>query len=133
MAGAGFDGDLLHRARELFKLCDTEEKGFVTKHDMQHFHGELNLSQEQLDAAFDSLDVNGHGFLTLKEFTSSLGMFFRICLHTLEFLHILPIEQTLTPAISWNFQKEEQCGGDENHDDGFQSMIERIGGDLLDE
>uniref|UniRef100_UPI00358EE72B EF-hand calcium-binding domain-containing protein 4A-like isoform X2 n=1 Tax=Myxine glutinosa TaxID=7769 RepID=UPI00358EE72B len=118
MAAAEFDdADLLHRARELFKLCDTEEKGFVTKHDMQRFHGELNLSQEQLDAAFDSLDVNGHGFLTLKEFTSSLG----------RLMNNVPFEEEEEE------EEEEECGGDENHDDGFKSMIEHIGGDLLDD
>lgn len=32
--------DMLEKARELFRLCDKEEKGFITKLDMQVSRGE---------------------------------------------------------------------------------------------
>lgn len=31
--------DMLEKARELFRLCDKEEKGFITKFDMQVSRG----------------------------------------------------------------------------------------------
>ncbi|XP_022096393.1 ras and EF-hand domain-containing protein-like [Acanthaster planci] len=63
------------KARELFIVCDKEEKGFVCRRDMQRLDGELPLSPEQLEEVFDSLDDDGNGFLTLEEFTDGFGGF----------------------------------------------------------
>lgn len=63
------------KAHELFTVCDTEEKGFITKRDMQRLQNELPLSPDQLEHVFDSLDDDGNGFLTLEEFTDGFGMF----------------------------------------------------------
>ncbi|CAF1094819.1 unnamed protein product [Rotaria sordida] len=63
------------KAEELFNLCDTEQKGFIIKKDMQRLRDELGVEPEQLEDVFDSLDVDHNGFLTLEEFTSGFGMF----------------------------------------------------------
>ena len=88
-------GDLQHllsqKASDLFSLCDAEEKGFVTKRDMQRLRGELPLDPDQLEAVFDTLgmsltplgichlklclDADGNGYLTLEEFTDGFSSF----------------------------------------------------------
>lgn len=60
---------ILAKAEELFNLCDTEQKGFIIKKDMQRLRDELGVEPEQLEDVFDSLDVDHNGFLTLEEFT----------------------------------------------------------------
>lgn len=63
------------KAAAIFQLCDRESKGFLTKDDMRRLETELPLSAEQLEQVFDSLDANGHGFLTKSEFASGFGHF----------------------------------------------------------
>jgi hypothetical protein len=60
------------KADELFNLCDKEKKGFIIKKDMQRLRDEINVEPEQLEDAFDTLDIDHNGFLTLEEFTCKL-------------------------------------------------------------
>ncbi|CAF0925275.1 unnamed protein product [Brachionus calyciflorus] len=61
------------RAAELFKLCDLEDKGFINKKDIQRMREPLNLSPDQLEEVFDSLDIDQNGYLTLDEFTAGFS------------------------------------------------------------
>lgn len=63
---------ILAKAKELFSICDKEEKGFIIRKDMQRLRDELGVEPEQLEDVFDSLDVDHNGFLTLEEFTCKL-------------------------------------------------------------
>ena len=66
---------LSDKAADLFGVCDQEEKGFVTKRDMQRMRAELPLDPDQLEAVFDGLDRDGNGYLTLEEFTEGFGQY----------------------------------------------------------
>ena len=62
------------KAEELFNLCDTEQKGFIIKKDMQRLREELGVEPEQLEDVFDSLDNDHNGYLTLEEFTCKINL-----------------------------------------------------------
>ncbi|KAK6191352.1 hypothetical protein SNE40_003067 [Patella caerulea] len=66
---------MIEKAHDLFQSCDTEQKGFITKRDMQRLRAELPLSPDQLENVFDSLDDDKNGYLTLEEFTDGFGSF----------------------------------------------------------
>lgn len=60
---------------EFFQVCDSENKGFITRRDMQRLNSELPLTAEELESVFDSLDSDGNGFLSLDEFSSGFSNF----------------------------------------------------------
>ncbi|KAM9312912.1 EF-hand calcium-binding domain-containing protein 4B [Gastrophryne carolinensis] len=66
---------MLGKAHEFFQICDIEDKGFITRGDMQRLHGELPLSLEELENVFGTLDADGNGSLTLEEFTTGFSQF----------------------------------------------------------
>uniref|UniRef100_A0A3Q1F8F7 Calcium release activated channel regulator 2A n=1 Tax=Acanthochromis polyacanthus TaxID=80966 RepID=A0A3Q1F8F7_9TELE len=66
---------ILEKTHEFFQMCDIENKGFITRRDMQRLNGELPLSAEELENVFDTLDSDGNGYLTLEEFSSGFSEF----------------------------------------------------------
>jgi Ras and EF-hand domain-containing protein len=80
--GDELGGNMQHliaaKAEELFNLCDTEQKGFIIKKDMQRLRDELGVEPEQLEDVFDSLDGDHNGYLTLEEFTGEMIFFLLI-------------------------------------------------------
>uniref|UniRef100_A0A8C5M1K0 Calcium release activated channel regulator 2A n=1 Tax=Leptobrachium leishanense TaxID=445787 RepID=A0A8C5M1K0_9ANUR len=67
---------VLKKAYEFFQICDIEDKGYITRHDMQRLHGELPLTVDELENVFDTLDADGNGCLTMEEFSSGFSEFF---------------------------------------------------------
>ncbi|KAJ9578054.1 hypothetical protein L9F63_025085, partial [Diploptera punctata] len=73
LADENMESFLEEKAQQLFLLSDQERKGFIVKRDMQRMRSEVPLSPEQLEAVFDSLDVNNNGYLTIEQFLSGFG------------------------------------------------------------
>uniref|UniRef100_A0A8C9R099 Calcium release activated channel regulator 2A n=1 Tax=Scleropages formosus TaxID=113540 RepID=A0A8C9R099_SCLFO len=115
--------DLLAKTQEFFQICDTENKGFVARRDMQRLNGELPLTPEELENVFDSLDADGNGFLTLEEFSSGFS----------EFLGPVVV---ISVAESMPSQWEEKLLADEDEDEDeeekhFSQLMESLGADSV--
>ena len=76
----GYEVLLEQKAADLFAICDQEDKGFVTKRDMQRLRDELPLGPDQLENVFDALDGDKNGYLTLEEFTLGFEAFLGLSL-----------------------------------------------------
>ncbi|XP_052410172.1 EF-hand calcium-binding domain-containing protein 4B isoform X2 [Carassius gibelio] len=64
---------MLDKIKDFFQICDSEEKGFITRTDMTRLHKELPLTTVELENVFDSLDLDKNGYLTLGEFSSGFN------------------------------------------------------------
>ena len=99
----GFEVLLEQKAADLFAICDQEDKGFVTKRDMQRLKDELPLGPDQLENVFDALDQDQNGYLTLDEFTNGYEGFLGITEVHIECLNDNYISRRLaiTDECSW--------------------------------
>lgn len=115
--------EMLEKARELFQLCDKDEKGFITKVDMQRLQSELPLTPEQLETVFDSLEQNNKGYLTPVEFSMGLGKLIGIelCQGTGRMDHSRHEE---TFESGWS---DDLDPADDDEEKRFCSMMEQLG------
>uniref|UniRef100_A0A8D3D8G3 EF-hand domain-containing protein n=1 Tax=Scophthalmus maximus TaxID=52904 RepID=A0A8D3D8G3_SCOMX len=74
-AAMGQNTILEKKTHEFFQMCDTENKGFIARREMQRLNGKLPLSAEELENVFDTLDSDSNGYLTLDEFSSGFSTF----------------------------------------------------------
>ncbi|ESO95302.1 hypothetical protein LOTGIDRAFT_160422 [Lottia gigantea] len=107
---------MIEKAHDLFRVCDTEEKGFITKRDMQRLRSELPLNPDQLQDVFDSLDDDKNGYLTLEEFTNGFGSFVGMSPRGKE-------EEEATEG-SYEVYEEDEDG---NMSKQFDDMMEQVG------
>uniref|UniRef100_A0A8C6ZA94 Calcium release activated channel regulator 2A n=1 Tax=Nothoprocta perdicaria TaxID=30464 RepID=A0A8C6ZA94_NOTPE len=113
---------MLGKAYEFFQICDMEGKGFITRQDMQRLHPELPLSLEELEKVFVTLDADGNGSLTPKEFTTGFSEFFLL-------------GQMALKKEMWQSEEETAClqkreksmSDDEDEEQQFSNLMERLG------
>uniref|UniRef100_A0AAY4E4T6 EF-hand domain-containing protein n=1 Tax=Denticeps clupeoides TaxID=299321 RepID=A0AAY4E4T6_9TELE len=110
---------VLEKTQEFFQICDLEDKGFITRRDMQRLHKELPLSAEDLEDVFDTLDADGNGYLTLEEFSSGFSGFL--------FMFGNPAEaearKTSSPEVLYESRWEESRGRDEEEEEKHFCML----------
>ncbi|XP_039616696.1 ras and EF-hand domain-containing protein homolog [Polypterus senegalus] len=122
--------NMLEKAREFFQICDVEDKGFITRRDMQRLHGEFPLSADELENVFDSLDADGNGFLTLEEFAFGFSEFLcgrKISVSELQEEQISDEPETLYQ----NRWEEKLAGGEDDEEKHFCMMMEKLGSSNL--
>ncbi|XP_041270083.1 EF-hand calcium-binding domain-containing protein 4B [Onychostruthus taczanowskii] len=113
---------VLGKAQEFFQICDLEGKGFVTRQDMQRLHPELPLSLEELEKVFATLDADGNGSLTPKEFITGFSQFLLEQI-ALKNDMVQPSEgETACPV-----RYEETMTGEEDEEFQFSNLMDRLG------
>ncbi|KAM3870078.1 EF-hand calcium-binding domain-containing protein 4B [Diretmus argenteus] len=118
---------ILEKTHEFFQLCDIEDKGFITRRDMQRLNGELPLSADELENVFDTLDSDGNGYLTLNEFSSGFSEFL--------FGQKISVEEGMgdpsksLPEALYQTQWEERLASSEDEEEKYFCMLmESLGG-----
>ncbi|XP_026876039.2 ras and EF-hand domain-containing protein homolog isoform X2 [Electrophorus electricus] len=114
---------MLEKIQELFQICDSDDKGYITRTDMKKLHGEMPLTAEELENVFNSLDSDKNGCLTLEEF--SLGFS--------DFLYGRKLSQAQDQMadLSQNvpevlYQDEPQAGIEDEEEKHFSLLMERL-------
>nr|XP_005280548.1 ras-related protein Rab-44 isoform X1 [Chrysemys picta bellii] len=71
-----FPPEIMEKVQEFFQECDKDQKGFITRADMQKLKKEdFPCSAAELELVFDGLDTDRNGYLTTEEFTTGLKQF----------------------------------------------------------
>nr|XP_019959168.1 PREDICTED: ras and EF-hand domain-containing protein homolog [Paralichthys olivaceus]XP_019959169.1 PREDICTED: ras and EF-hand domain-containing protein homolog [Paralichthys olivaceus] len=132
--GNGESGDMgqntfVEKTHEFFQMCDIENKGFITRRDMQRLNGELPLSAEELENVFDTLDSDGNGYLSLDEFSSGFSGFL--------FGRRVSVEEDMgdhnpgksSPEVLYQTQWEENLtrGDEDEEEKHFCMLMESLG------
>ncbi|XP_062276838.1 EF-hand calcium-binding domain-containing protein 4B [Scomber scombrus] len=119
---------ILEKTHDFFQLCDIENKGFITRRDMQRLNGELPLSAEELENVFDTLDSDSNGYLTLDEFSSGFSEFL--------FGRKISVEENMgeknycenPPEVLYQSQWEESLAASEDEEEKhFCMLMESLG------
>ncbi|NWI88402.1 EFC4B protein, partial [Pitta sordida] len=113
---------VLGKAQEFFQICDLEGKGFITRQDMQRLHPELPLSMEELEKVFVTLDADGNGSLTPKEFITGFSQFLLEQIALKNDMMQQPESETACPLTC-----EETMGDDEDEEFQFSNLMDRLG------
>uniref|UniRef100_W5NJL9 Calcium release activated channel regulator 2A n=1 Tax=Lepisosteus oculatus TaxID=7918 RepID=W5NJL9_LEPOC len=119
---------MFEKGHEFFQICDIEDKGFITRRDMQRLHGELPLSPEELENVFDTLDADGNGYLTLEEFTTGFSEFLFGQKISLAEAVQEPAQSQGQPECLYQSQWEERLeGGEDDEEHNFCVLMESLG------
>ncbi|NXP23360.1 EFC4B protein, partial [Scytalopus superciliaris] len=113
---------VLGKAQEFFQICDLEGKGFVTRQDMQRLHPELPLSLEELEKVFVTLDADGNGSLTPKEFITGFSRFLLEQIALKNDMMQQSEGEAACPLVC-----EETMGDDEDEEFQFSNLMDRLG------
>ncbi|XP_010002979.1 PREDICTED: EF-hand calcium-binding domain-containing protein 4B [Chaetura pelagica] len=113
---------VLEKAQEFFQICDREGKGFITCQDMQRIYPELPLSLEELEKVFVTLDTDGNGSLTPKEFTTGFSQFLlgQMSLNN-------EMMQQSESEIAWPVKCKQTMSDDEDEEFQFSNLMDRLG------
>ncbi|XP_041114045.1 EF-hand calcium-binding domain-containing protein 4B-like isoform X2 [Polyodon spathula] len=121
---------MLEKTHEFFQICDVEDKGFITRRDMQRLHGELPLSADELENVFDMLDADGNGYLTLEEFTTGFSEFLFGRKISISEVPQEPV-QSQSETVYQNQWEERLAGGEDDEEHHFCMLMESLGASNL--
>ncbi|XP_036374436.1 ras and EF-hand domain-containing protein homolog [Megalops cyprinoides] len=125
---SGSHAAMLEKTQEFFQICDIEDKGFITRRDMQRLHGELPLSAEELENVFDTLDADGNGYLTLEEFSSGFSHFlFGRRISVVEVTEEPASPQSPPEALYQSQWEERLAGSEDDEEKHFCILMESLG------
>ncbi|XP_069489662.1 ras-related protein Rab-44 isoform X2 [Ambystoma mexicanum] len=118
-----FSSVLQEKVQEFFQACDGENKGFITRQDMQKANANFLCSPEELEILFDGLDNDCKGYLTTEEFTSGLRQF----VQSQDLSSVQRRKRASTKRISVPPRLLELEEADDRERQHFKSFMEHLG------
>nr|XP_014430176.1 ras-related protein Rab-44 isoform X2 [Pelodiscus sinensis] len=123
-----FPPEIMEKIQDFFQECDKDQKGFITRADMQKLKREdFPCIAAELELIFDGLDTDRNGYLTTEEFTAGLKQFLNLQTATKAHrrrktasrrVFMAPTDHSLEEADS----EERKC---------FQAFMDQLGADNI--
>ncbi|KAM9854296.1 EF-hand calcium-binding domain-containing protein 4B [Aulostomus maculatus] len=119
---------ILEKTHEFFQICDIENKGFITRRDMQRLNGELPLSAEELEKVFKTLDSDSNGYLTLDEFSTGFSEFlYGQKISVKEAVEVKPPQKSSPEVLYQSRWEENLATSDDDEEKHFCMLMESLG------
>ncbi|XP_074833545.1 ras-related protein Rab-44 [Carettochelys insculpta] len=123
-----FPPEIMEKVQDFFRECDQEQKGFITRADMQKLKREdFPCSAAELELIFDGLDTDRNGYLTTEEFTAGLKQFLNLQAATKEHRR----RKTASRRVFMPLMEHSLEEADSEERKCFRAFMDQLGADNI--
>uniref|UniRef100_A0A4W3GC57 Trichohyalin-like n=1 Tax=Callorhinchus milii TaxID=7868 RepID=A0A4W3GC57_CALMI len=120
---------MIQKVREFFHEVGGDDRGSITRTDMQTLQAKFGFSPQDLEVVFDKLDVHGNGYLTREELTDQLSHF----LTDQNQGGDEDVEQQMADTSYQSQGLQQQVQTEDEEKQHFEKLVERLGATVISE